>query len=64
MVDIVLEWLRSELASGPFMVAIRWKDGTVENLVRIEDEATLDDDAQFIAENMPFPSMGVITDVR
>ena len=64
MVAIVLEWLRTELASGPFMVAIRWKDGTVENLLRIDHETELCETAEYLADNMPFPSCGVFTDVR
>lgn len=62
--DKVFAWLREELASGPFMVVIRWNDGTVEELFRMTDQDSVAEAAEELLGYVPIGGKGTLDSVR
>ena len=64
MSDRIKQWLACELATGPFMVVVRWTDGSCEELFRIESAETLDDDAEALIPFIPIGGKGTLDSVH
>ncbi len=64
MVDRIKQWLACELATGPFMVVIRWADGTTEELFRMTDQDSIAEAAEELIGYVPIGGKGTLDSVH